>query len=108
MLAAILNGKRRGSGIEGKHSHLGDATGAEDILTATIFERLIYLPESVRDSFFAQPQSTALFWMCVRPIAYWRIINSGFLSYWALYVRSWAPITTIRYREIVCPGAWMG
>ncbi|QRI86456.1 hypothetical protein JQN61_03390 [Pseudomonas putida] len=54
MLAAILNGKRRGSGIEGKHSHLGDATGAEDILTATIFERLIYLPESVRDSFFAQ------------------------------------------------------
>ena len=54
MLAAILNGKRRGSGIEGKHSHLGDATGAEDILTATIFERLIYLPESVRVSFFAQ------------------------------------------------------
>ena len=52
MLAAILNGKRRGSGVEGKHSGLGDATGAEDILTATIFERLIYLPESVLDSFF--------------------------------------------------------
>ncbi|NIF27541.1 hypothetical protein F3J44_14320 [Pantoea sp. Tr-811] len=54
MLAAILNGKRRGSGVEGKHSSLGDATGAEDILTATIVERLIYLPESVRDRFFSQ------------------------------------------------------
>lgn len=54
MLAAILNGKRRGSGVEGRHSSLGDATGAEDILTATIVERLIYLPESVRDSFFVQ------------------------------------------------------
>lgn len=54
MLAAILNGKRRGSGVEGKQLGLGEATGAEDILTATIFERLIYLPESVRDSFFVQ------------------------------------------------------
>lgn len=44
MLTAILNGKRLGSGVEGRHSSLGDATGAEDILTATIVERLIYLP----------------------------------------------------------------
>lgn len=54
MLTAILKGKRLGSGVEGRHSSLGDATGAEDILTATIVERLIYLPESVRDSFFVQ------------------------------------------------------
>lgn len=52
MLAAVLNGKRRGSGIAGKHLTLGSTQGAEDLLTATIFERLAYLPESILATFF--------------------------------------------------------
>lgn len=45
MLAAILNGKRRGTGIAGKQMAMGDMSGAEDVLTATVFERLAYLPD---------------------------------------------------------------
>lgn len=54
MLAAVLNGKRRGSGVAGKQLILGSTEGAEDVLTATIFERLAYLPESVLTTFFSQ------------------------------------------------------
>lgn len=53
MLAAVLNGKRRGSGVAGKQLILGSTQGAEDVLTATIFERLAYLPESVLATFFS-------------------------------------------------------
>lgn len=52
MLAAVLNGKRRGSGVAGKHLTLGSTPGAEDLLTATLFERIAYLPESVLATFF--------------------------------------------------------
>lgn len=52
MLAAVLNGKRRGSGVAGKPLILGSAQGAEDLLTATVFERIAYLPESVCATFF--------------------------------------------------------
>ncbi|PRN03456.1 hypothetical protein A0O30_16630 [Pseudomonas sp. LLC-1] len=41
MLNAILAGKKRGTGLQGQAF---DAQGAEDVLTATIFERLAYLP----------------------------------------------------------------
>lgn len=51
MLAAVLNGKRRGSGFAGKRLLLGETDGAEDVLTATIFERIAYLPDSVFESF---------------------------------------------------------
>lgn len=52
MLAAVLNGKRRGTGFAGKQLALGELGGAEDVLTATVFERLAYLPESVLEAFF--------------------------------------------------------
>lgn len=47
MLSAVLNGKRRGSGLLGRDFLLGDAEGAEDLLTASVFERLAYLPDEV-------------------------------------------------------------
>jgi hypothetical protein len=52
MLAAVLNGKRRGTGFAGKHLELSGLEGAEDVLTATVFERLAYLPESLLETFF--------------------------------------------------------
>lgn len=47
MLAAVLNGKRRGTGLAGKQMEMGDMSGAEDVLTATVFERLAYLPDDI-------------------------------------------------------------
>lgn len=43
MLNAILRGKKKGSGLEG--TSLLEFDGAEDLLTATLFERLSYLPD---------------------------------------------------------------
>lgn len=51
MLAAVLNGKRRGTGLAGKNLVLGSLEGAEDILTATVFERLAYLPDIIFSEF---------------------------------------------------------
>lgn len=51
MLAAVLNGKRRGTGFAGKQLALGALDGAEDVLTATVFERLAYLPDSLVAAF---------------------------------------------------------
>lgn len=45
MLSAVLNGKRRGSGLLGRDFVFGDTEGAEDLLTASVFERLAYLPD---------------------------------------------------------------
>ena len=47
MLAAVLSGKRRGTGLAGKSLILGNLEGAEDVLTATVFERLAYLPDII-------------------------------------------------------------
>ena len=52
MLSAVLNGKRRGTGLAGKQLTLGDSSGAEDVLTATVFERLAYLPDPLLAHFF--------------------------------------------------------
>lgn len=51
MLAAVLNGKRRGTGLAGKQLVLGELDGAEDVLTASVFERVAYLPDAVFESF---------------------------------------------------------
>ena len=51
MLAAVLHGKRRGTGFAGKQLTLGAQDGAEDVLTATVFERLAYLPDSLLTGF---------------------------------------------------------
>ncbi len=45
LLNAILSGKKRGSGLEGE-SVQDTFSGAEDTLTATVFERLAYLPDA--------------------------------------------------------------
>jgi hypothetical protein len=44
MLNAILQGKKRGTGTEGIRLS-EDFNGMEDTLTATVFERLLYLPD---------------------------------------------------------------
>ncbi|MDO4794849.1 MAG: hypothetical protein Q4A28_02785 [Brachymonas sp.] len=46
-MSAVLNGKRRGSGLFGRDFLLGDTEGAEDLLTASVFERLAYLSDKV-------------------------------------------------------------
>ncbi|GFK93208.1 hypothetical protein NNJEOMEG_01039 [Fundidesulfovibrio magnetotacticus] len=47
MLTAVIQGKRRGTGLSGGGWDSSEAVGAEDILTATVFERLGYLPDDV-------------------------------------------------------------
>ncbi|HHE3600284.1 TPA: hypothetical protein ACPD3N_000642 [Pasteurella multocida] len=46
MLSAILHGKKTGSGLAGRQFKIGETQGAEDLLTATIFERISYLPNN--------------------------------------------------------------
>jgi len=46
MLNAFLHGKKRGTGTEGE-SLIDDFKGAEDTLTASVFERILYLPDPV-------------------------------------------------------------
>lgn len=52
MLNAIVNGKRRGSGLEGMSQRIACATGSEDLLTALVFERLSYLPDEALPIFW--------------------------------------------------------
>lgn len=47
MLNAVISGKKRGTGLEGLRSILGQASGAEDVITASVFERLAYLPGNI-------------------------------------------------------------
>lgn len=56
MLNAVLAGKRGGTGLESSQTQLEQARGAEDVLTASIFERLSYLP----DELFARAMSALL------------------------------------------------
>ncbi len=45
MLKAMLHGKTKGTGAEGVR--LSEFVGAEDLLTATVFERILYLPDEM-------------------------------------------------------------
>lgn len=47
MLNAVISGKKRGTGLEGARLILGQAQGAEDVITASVFERLSYLPDNL-------------------------------------------------------------
>ncbi|MHA6232974.1 F-box domain-containing protein [Pseudomonas fluorescens group sp. PF-69] len=47
MLNAVISGKKRGTGLEGTRLILGQAEGAEDVITASVFERLAYLPDDL-------------------------------------------------------------
>lgn len=47
MLNAIISGKKRGTGLEGTRLIIGQAEGAEDVITASVFERLAYLPDEL-------------------------------------------------------------
>lgn len=53
MLNAVLAGKKRGTGLEGQQLALGQAEGAEDVITATVFERLAYLPDDLFSAIFS-------------------------------------------------------
>src|SRR5690348_1837547 len=46
MLNAILHGKKHGTGLEGIDPEQ-EFAGSEDTLTATLFERLFYLPDEL-------------------------------------------------------------
>jgi len=50
MLNAVISGKKRGTGLEGARLILGQAEGAEDVITASVFERLSYLPDDLFSS----------------------------------------------------------
>lgn len=52
MLTAILQGKRRGSGLEGAAQQLSNATGSEDLLTSLVFERVSYLSDDALSAFW--------------------------------------------------------
>lgn len=55
MLNAILHGKKRGTGTEGET--LADSfTGAEDTVTATLFERLFYLADDLLTRILFAPE----------------------------------------------------
>ncbi|WP_339847632.1 F-box domain-containing protein [uncultured Halopseudomonas sp.] len=53
MLNAVFAGKKRGSGLESQHYALDAADGAEDVLTASVFERLAYLPDDLFSAVFS-------------------------------------------------------
>ncbi|CAB3794534.1 hypothetical protein [Paraburkholderia fynbosensis] len=63
MLTAVLQGKRRGSGLEGVGHDLSFATGSEDLLTSLVFERVSYLSDDAVSAFW-----TALLPETVRPV----------------------------------------
>lgn len=50
MLNAVLAGKKRGTGLSSQQMALESAEGAEDVLTASVFERLSYLPAELLSS----------------------------------------------------------
>ena len=47
MLSAVLYGKRLGTGFAGLRLKIGETQGAEDVLTASVFERIGYLPDDI-------------------------------------------------------------
>lgn len=51
MLSAILHGKKTGTGFAGTRLKIGETQGAEDVLTATVFERISYLPNETFTQF---------------------------------------------------------
>lgn len=51
MLSAVLYGKRTGTGFAGAKLAIGKTQGAEDVLTACVFERVAYLPDNVFEKF---------------------------------------------------------
>lgn len=54
MLNAIISSKKRGSGLENQNQALALAEGAEDVLTASVFERLAYLPDTLLSAVMTQ------------------------------------------------------
>ncbi|AIG01933.1 Uncharacterised protein [Pseudomonas fluorescens] len=52
MLNAIISSKKRGSGLENRSQAL--AEGSEDVLTASVFERLAYLPDPLLSAVMTQ------------------------------------------------------
>jgi len=54
MLTAILKGKRRGTGVD-ERALAHDVEAYEDTLTATLFERLLYLPDDVVIAVLSDP-----------------------------------------------------
>ncbi|WP_175970904.1 hypothetical protein [Burkholderia sp. BCC0322] len=72
MLTAILQGKRRGSGLEGMAQQLSNATGSEDLLTSLVFERVSYLSDDALSVFWTAllPEDVAPFGRIER-IEFW-------------------------------------
>ncbi|WP_148713880.1 F-box domain-containing protein [Chitinolyticbacter meiyuanensis] len=73
MLTAILNGKKRGSGLAGLALH--EVEGAEDILTSSVFERISYFPDLLVDAFLRELLTTDCHWGAIREFCYWPRLN---------------------------------
>lgn len=75
MLNAVLAGKKRGTGLQ---SPFSQAEGAEDVLTASVFERLSYLPDKLFTAVFSEllglpfgPLQNLEFW------PFWELMKDG-------------------------------
>ena len=54
MLNAVFSGKKRGTGLQSQRTAIELASGAEDVLTASVFERLAYLPEALLSAILSE------------------------------------------------------
>ena len=69
MLNAVICGKKRGTGLEGARLIIGQAEGAEDVITASVFERLAYLSDDLFSATLTTLLGTAF--GAIEEIDYW-------------------------------------
>lgn len=71
MLSAILHGKKTGTGLAGTRLKIGETQGAEDVLTASVFERIAYLSDDIFRQFIRNLLSEANDIGALEKIEFW-------------------------------------
>ena len=79
MLSAILYGKKTGTGLAGTRLKIGKTQGSEDVLTASVFERIAYLPNDVFKLFIQNLLGNNDFG-CLDEIRFWPKLELGHSS----------------------------
>ena len=79
MLSAILYGKKTGTGLAGTRLKIGETQGSEDVLTASVFERIAYLPNDVFRLFIQNLLGNNDFG-CLDEIRFWPKLELGHSS----------------------------
>lgn len=79
MLSAILYGKKTGTGLAGTRLKIGETQGSEDVLTASVFERIAYLPNDVFKLFIQNLLGNNDFG-CLDEIRFWPKLELGHSS----------------------------